>query len=159
VPDYHPAFLAGEQVQVVPDAALKRFKQEWTYHHPLAPEQLALAGRKFQVGGVSFYHGGGCLYELRGAPGLWHESCLEDPGDRGATQDRASTIYSVAAETRAGQPIVVVRDQRGVEFFVARQTGNEIHAKHMRKVSEILTVSRFERRYGFAGDRNRPDRT
>jgi hypothetical protein len=50
---------------------------------------------------------------------------------------------------------VVVRDNRGIEVLVARQAANEVHAKHMRQVAEILTVNRFERRYGFLGDRGR----
>jgi hypothetical protein len=27
---------------------------------------------------VSYYHGGGVLFQLRGVPGLWHEACVED---------------------------------------------------------------------------------
>jgi hypothetical protein len=165
MPEYHPAFLTGEQVRVAARPSLQRFRAEWRWHHPLAEDQLDLAGQTFRVKDVSFDHGGAVLYQLQGAPGTWHEACLEDPGHihvaspgkpvEKREEKRANTIYSIAAETRAGQPVVVVRDDGGVECLVVRRPGNELHAKQMSRVAEILTVSRFEDRYGFIGDRKR----
>jgi hypothetical protein len=42
----------------------------------LSPEQLPFAGQSVTVRAVSYYHGGDVLYELIGAPGIWHEQCL-----------------------------------------------------------------------------------
>ena len=96
------------------------------------------------------------LGATRGAPGPWHEPCLEDQGDPIATQELAATVYTVTPGMRAGQSIVVVGDNPVIECLVARPAANDVHAKHTRHVAEILTVPRFECRYGFGGIGVRP---
>ena len=40
-------------------------------------EQVRVTERQqLEVEGVSFYHGGDVLYQLKGVPDLWHEICL-----------------------------------------------------------------------------------
>jgi hypothetical protein len=73
---YQEDFPVGTWVKIVDQAALEKFRQEWRWHHPLEPGQLAFAGREGQVTNVSFYHGGDELYKLEGIPGTWHEQCL-----------------------------------------------------------------------------------
>ena len=74
---YREEFPAGSVVRVANRPTLEKFMAEWKLHHPLDPSQLEFAGRQAEVERVSFYHGGDELYELRGIPGTWHESCLE----------------------------------------------------------------------------------
>lgn len=74
---YKEDFPAGTIVRIRDGNALEIFKDQWQWHHPLAPEQLGFAGYKARVKTVSFYHGGDELYELDGIPGIWHEQCLE----------------------------------------------------------------------------------
>ncbi len=75
---YDPAkFREGTSVRIVDRKALKKFRETWTHHHPLTLDQLEYAGRVVVIAASSMYHGGDILYELRGAPGIWHERCLE----------------------------------------------------------------------------------
>ena len=73
---YIEQFPVGTRVRIVDHAQLERFRADWHYHHPLAPEQRAYAGHDAAVREVSFYHGGDVLYVLDGIPGIWHEGCL-----------------------------------------------------------------------------------
>jgi hypothetical protein len=73
---YVEEFPKGSRIRVASRAVLERFRQEWTFHHPLQEEQLHFASQPGVVVKVSFYHGGDELYELDGVPGIWHESCL-----------------------------------------------------------------------------------
>jgi hypothetical protein len=75
---YKEDFPAGTVLRIRARSALERFRDEWRWHHQLAPEQLAYAGQTTVVKTVSFYHGGDELYELEGVPGTWHEQCLEE---------------------------------------------------------------------------------
>jgi len=77
MPQYEERFQIGSAVNVVDRERLQAFYNGWRLHHPLGAEQLASAGRRALVKGVSFYHGGDPLYELEGLPGVWHEACLE----------------------------------------------------------------------------------
>jgi hypothetical protein len=81
--DYKPSFAVGAHARVASREALERFRREWKHHHPLQVDQLSSAGQAFLVSRVTIYHGGDCLYELSGAPGIWHERCLQDPRELG----------------------------------------------------------------------------
>lgn len=74
---YQEEFPVGSVVRVADRPILDRFMAEWKLHNRLDPSQLEFAGRRTKVERVSFYHGGDELYELKGIPGIWHESCLE----------------------------------------------------------------------------------
>ncbi len=76
MPPYKEAFPRGTAVLVADLPALQQFREEWRYHNPLSEKQLSFAGRATIVADVSFYHGGDVLYNLKGLPGIWHESCL-----------------------------------------------------------------------------------
>jgi hypothetical protein len=76
---YKKKFPAGSRVRIAEIEELKKFQRTWRYHHKLEPPQLAYAGKLAEVKGVSFYHGGDVLYELRDIPGIWHEQCLASP--------------------------------------------------------------------------------
>src|SRR5438270_531700 len=115
MPDYHEAFLVGERVRVADEQTLQTFQQDWAFHHPLQEEQMRYAGKTCRVEGVSFYHGGDCLYELSTyvkdsptsryshkevVPGFWHEACLRDQDLQAwnIPLPLASEVYSVTAE-------------------------------------------------------------
>jgi hypothetical protein len=66
----------GTKVQIVDCAFLEDFARHGKFHHKLEPEQLGFADKIADVKSVGVYHRGGELYELVGAPGLWHEACL-----------------------------------------------------------------------------------
>ena len=63
-------FANGSLVQVADGAFLEDFLRTWKYHHKLAPEQLAFAGRTAKVLSGGMYHGGDVLYELEDVPGI-----------------------------------------------------------------------------------------
>jgi hypothetical protein len=75
---YDADFPVGSTVRIANREVLERFLPPiWPYHHPLSPDQLALAGQTATVLDVGFYHGGDEVYQLKGLPGTWHEACLE----------------------------------------------------------------------------------
>jgi hypothetical protein len=153
--DYHPAFPIGTRVRVADSAFLERFRREWPYHHPLAEEQLQFAGVQSFVREVSYYHGGACLYGLDRVPGTWHESCLAPARADGGNYPRASDLYLVSAEVRAGRPYVVVRDHGGMEYLAVHHREAELEAQLMGQVTRVLDVVSFEERYGILSDRER----
>jgi hypothetical protein len=73
---YSKDFPVGTSVRIADRDTLEVFRLEWRFHHPLKAVQLAFAGRTASVKNVSFYHGGGEIYELEDVPGIWHEQCL-----------------------------------------------------------------------------------
>ncbi len=173
MPDYHEAFLAGETVRVADAATLLPFQQDWAYHHPLQEVQLAYAGKKCFVRRISYYHGGDCLYELghwalnadnapgarypasheENVPDYWHEACLRehDSAQWKIPLPLANEAYTVTAESRNNQPVVVVRTMQGMECLVMRRLENEREAKVMTQVAALRNVLSFERRYNFQG--------
>ena len=79
MPDYLAIFAYGETVRIATRTCLEQFQAEWKYHHPLQSEQLDCASQVGSIRALSYNHGGAPLYEIRGIPGVWHESCLIDP--------------------------------------------------------------------------------
>jgi hypothetical protein len=73
---YNPEFPTGTVVRIADRPQLEEFMRSWRFHHPLSEDQLGHAGKEARVVGVAFYHGGDELYEVEGAPGIWHEACL-----------------------------------------------------------------------------------
>jgi hypothetical protein len=73
---YHEQYQVGAKVRIVSLERLEAFQREWKFHHPLQAEQLRFAGTTDTVKRVYFYHGGDVIYELRDAPGIWHEQLL-----------------------------------------------------------------------------------
>jgi hypothetical protein len=74
---YQEKYVIGTKVQVASKDQLEAFLLSWKYHHKLTSAQLQYADRLTEVAGVSFYHGGDVLYELKDVPGIWHEQCLK----------------------------------------------------------------------------------
>ena len=73
---YNIEFPKGTRVRIASRPELERFQQEWRYHNPLQPEQLAFADHVSTVARIGFYHGGDELYWFHDIPGTWHECCL-----------------------------------------------------------------------------------
>ena len=174
MPAYHEAFQAGELLSIADEAALRAFQQYWTnHHHPLQEAQIPYAGARCFVRHVGFYHGGECLYEVGmwgpdlpatleipyiqsqdlPLPGLWHEACLKDfhVDTWEAQLPLASEVYTVRAETRQGQQVIVVQTHTGIECLIARQPENEMQAVRMNAVAALRNARAFERRYAFKG--------
>jgi hypothetical protein len=76
MPPYAELYAVGSGIRIADLPELEQFRATWRLHHPLSPEQLPFAGQSATVRAVSYYHGGDVLYELIGAPGIWHEQCL-----------------------------------------------------------------------------------
>ncbi|MFN0011889.1 MAG: hypothetical protein ACKVS8_09630 [Phycisphaerales bacterium] len=75
---YEARYPVGTSVRVASVQVLRAFIETWRHHNPLPVEHLSFAGHGTEILTVGFYHGGDVLYELRGVPGVWHESCLAD---------------------------------------------------------------------------------
>jgi len=75
---YQSLFSKGQLVRIASREALDQFKETWRYHHKLEATQLLCANRVARIASVAYYHGGDVLYELEGAPGIWHECCLTE---------------------------------------------------------------------------------
>jgi hypothetical protein len=73
---YQEQFPKGSSVRIADRRVLDDFLREWKFHHKLETRQLGFAGAPAIVKRALFYHGGDVLYELEGAPGVWHERCL-----------------------------------------------------------------------------------
>lgn len=173
MPAYHEVFRTGEIVRIADTETLSAFRQDWIYHHPLVQEQLAYAGKSCFVRRVSYYHGGDCLYELshwvldthnapqtryptsheENVPGFWHEACLReyDSTQWQIPLPLANEAYTVTAESRNNQPVVVVRTMQGMECLVMRHLQNEREAEAMTEVAALRNVRSFESRYNFQG--------
>ena len=80
---YNAEFPVGTSVRIAGLSTLRKFISDWTFHNPLAPEQLTFADRVAKVQKVGYYHGGDELYSLEGIPGLWHEENLQAHHDAG----------------------------------------------------------------------------
>jgi hypothetical protein len=76
-PPYREKFPLGSEVRIKERRKLEDFRRTWKFHHPISGEQIKYAGKRDSVVGVAFFHGGDALYELRDAPGKWHEGLLE----------------------------------------------------------------------------------
>ncbi len=74
---YREKFQVGSNVRIKDVAQLEEFKRTWKLHHPISSEQIAYGGRLDSVARVGFYHGGDVIYQLKSAPGTWHEELLE----------------------------------------------------------------------------------
>lgn len=85
---YKERFPGGCVVQVADEVALRHFKANWKYHHPLEDAQFQFAGLITTVSGLGFYHGGDVLYKLRDTGSYtWHEECLRIPGEVKSTAE------------------------------------------------------------------------
>jgi hypothetical protein len=82
MPQYQEQFPVGSKVRVASLPSLEAFRSTWRFHNKLSSDQLAYADRVTEVIRVGFYHGGDVLYELKDAPGIWHEGCLLGAGGR-----------------------------------------------------------------------------
>ena len=76
VSPYREQFPEGSSVRIADRCVLDEFLREWKFHNKLESHQLAFAGATAVVKRALFYHGGDVLYELDGAPGIWHECCI-----------------------------------------------------------------------------------
>jgi hypothetical protein len=74
---YDPAkYKNGASVRIVDRTTLEEFYRTYNGHHRLQADQLDSAGRVVTVKVSAMYHGGDVLYQLEGAPGIWHEEML-----------------------------------------------------------------------------------
>jgi hypothetical protein len=74
---YREKFPLGSNVRIKDAARLEDFKRTWKLHHPISSKQIACGGRLDRVVQVGFYQGGDVIYQLKSAPGTWHEELLE----------------------------------------------------------------------------------
>jgi hypothetical protein len=138
---YQASHAVGSVVQIAERKVLDDFARTWRLHNPLTPDQLAFAGRDFTIKSVGYYHGGDPLYVLNGAPGVWHEQCLQ-PAE---TQNYTGRVCSQAAY---GAPPCAPRYGREhdshTRYLAVRGTLTpEGHHGHLGAYSRELTAQEF----------------
>jgi hypothetical protein len=74
---YNPQFQKGALVEIVDLQTLEQFRALWKFVARPTDEQLQHAGVRTIVTGVSFYHGGYVLYELKDVPGVWLSATIK----------------------------------------------------------------------------------
>ena len=73
---YTALYPRGTRIRIAPLKDLENFRDHWTSHNKLLPEQLQYAEREAIVEDLGYYFGGDTIYKLKGIPGTWHEQCL-----------------------------------------------------------------------------------
>ena len=73
---YTGKYPIGSKVKIVSRDELENFRATWKYHNKLSQQQIEYADQIAEITMMYMYHGGDFLYELRDAPGIWHEVCL-----------------------------------------------------------------------------------
>lgn len=74
---YREKFPIGSNVRIKDAAHLEAFKRTWKLHDPITSKQISYGSRLDRVVQVSFHNGGDVMYQLKSAPGTWHEELLE----------------------------------------------------------------------------------
>ncbi len=140
---YKAEFEAGAKVRILDLQGLRLFRDTWTLHHPLLPDQFDHAGRVVEIISCSFYHGGDELYRLRGVPGLWHEQCLT----RAIILERDMVVLTVALPERklhvgdVGTVVNLYPDGLAYEVEFSMMHGGERFALVTLSASQVRPLS------------------
>jgi hypothetical protein len=158
----HSAFLGSEYVRVKDAPTLAALRERCTTDSPISlhtvfPEKMAeYAGERVQITGVSYYHMGFVLYELREIGGSlinghWPEEALEDQ-ELGRVDEHE--FFGLAADRYVAKPsengsLVEIRD-RGDRLFCSLRVRDVPSAvKDINRVAGLRCSFSFARRYNF----------
>lgn len=160
--NYHSAFLGGEIVRVRDAARLAEIRKFYTTDSPLSlhavfPDGMAdYAGEPVQITGVSFYHMGFVLYELRriGGPlieGHWPEDAIEDR-ELGKVDEHE--FFRLAAERYTARSSddglrVEIRDRCDQLLCSFRMQDVASAVDNVNRVAGLRCAYSFARRYNF----------
>ena len=164
----HSAFLASEIVLLKDRSALEEIKRLCTTESPLSlhnvlPDDMTrYAGERMDITGVSYYHMGFVLYELRqiGGPpveGHWPEAALLDQELERADEHE---LFGLAADRYEARPsndgsLVEIRDRGDRLLCALRMNEVERSVQDINRVASLRCSYSFARRYNFEDDLGR----
>ncbi len=161
MPAYHPIFEYADAVEIVPIETLKKFKEEWKFHHPLQDSQLNYPDVRLYVDSIGIYHGGDPLYSLYSwgddgkkqlLPGYWHEQLLVEAPTNWEFQ-LASEVLEARPIENQGQPYVeIFNRQTGVVYSTTREEQNKTVAEKINVVFAHRDVRHASHKYNFELD-------
>tara|TARA_R110002124_G_scaffold86048_1_gene222837 strand:- start:108 stop:659 length:552 start_codon:yes stop_codon:yes gene_type:complete len=163
--NYHPAFLGGEIVRVRDAARLVEIQKLCTTDSPINlhtvfPESMTdYAGEQVQITGVSFYHMGFALYELRRIgggliKGRWPEDAIEDQ-ELGRADEHE--LFAVAIERYTAKRSddglhVEIRDRGDRLLCSMRKRDVSSAVENVTRVAGLRCAFSFAARYNFEDD-------
>lgn len=158
----HSAFLGSEYVLVRDAPTLAALRERYTTDSPISlhrifPESMAAyAGERVQITGVSYYHMGFVLYELREIggshiSGYWPEEALEDQ-ELGRIDGHA--FFGLAADRYVAKPsddgsLVEIRDRGDRLLCSLRMRDVQSAVEDINRVAGLRCSFSFARRYNF----------
>jgi hypothetical protein len=161
----HSAFLGSEYVLVRDAATLAALRERYTTDSPISlhrlfPESMAAyAGERVKITGVSYYHMGFVLYELREIggsliKGYWPEEALEDQ-ELVRIDDHA--FFGLAADRYVARPsddgaLVEIRDRGDRLLCSLRMRDVPSAVEDINRVAGLRGSFSFARRYNFEDD-------
>ena len=161
----HSAFLGSEIVLVKDRLALEDLRQRYTTESPLSlhaifPDNMAeRAEQSVQITGVSYYHMGFVLYELREIGGslikvYWPEEALKDQSLDSVDKHE---FFGLAADRYVARPsddgaLVEIRDRRGRLLCSLRIRDVALAVNDINRVAGLRCCISFAFRYNFEDD-------
>ena len=161
----HSAFLGSEIVRVKDSSTLAALRDRCTTDSPISlhtvmPLRMAdYAEERVQIIGVSYYHMGFVLYELReiGGPlieGHWPEEALEDQELGRIDEDE---FFGIAADRYVASPsndgsLVEIRDRNKRLFCSLRMRDVASAVEAINRVARLRCSYSFALRYNFEDD-------
>lgn len=160
----HSAFLAGEYVQVRSLDEIEEIEKkyanakDWELNpYALFPKNMKdFANKRLQIVGVSYWHLGFVLYELREIgvklpiDGLWPEKTLADQeldrADESPLFQLANQIYQIVKTKDA----IEIRG-RGRTYCALRKFDIETAFIDISRVASLRCAASFSQRYNFDG--------
>ncbi|MEO5917593.1 MAG: hypothetical protein ABIS50_25410 [Luteolibacter sp.] len=158
----HSAFLGSEYVRVKDAPALAALRERCTTDSPISlhtvfPEKMAeYAGERVQITGISYYHMGFVLYQLRvigGAliNGHWPEEALEDQ-ELGRVNEHE--FFGLAADRYFAKAsddgsLVDIRDRADRLLCSLRMRNVPSAVEDINRVAGLRCSFSFARRYNF----------
>ena len=174
----HSAFLGGEFVRIKDATSLAAIRDRCTTESPISlhtvfPEKMAdYAGERVQITGVSDYHLGFVLYELRQIEGSlikghWPEEAIEDQELERVDEDE---VFGLAADRYVAKPsmdgsFVEIRDRSNRLLCSLRMRNVARAVEDINRVAALRCSFSFALRYNFednfslsgrAGDKSLP---
>jgi hypothetical protein len=161
----HSAFLGSEYVLVRDASTLAALRERYTTGSPISlhrlfPESMeAYAGERVRITGVSCYHMGFVLYEIREIGGslingYWPEEALEDQELVGIEEH---AFFGLAADRYVARPsddgkLVEIRDRADRLLCSLRMRDVPSAIEDINRVARLRGSLSFARRYNFEDD-------
>ena len=163
MPNYHPAYRAGESVFFKSYQELLslyessyREGKKWI-HDILADDWTKHAGMQVRIKESSIYHNGWILYEFQEVEGYWLEDTIVDLSLAVKGEDQCSGSafehYEVRCHLSDGDSgVVQIVDRKSNEIYCFfRKNNASLERLNIEKVSKLRDKECFEDLYGFDG--------